>query len=68
MNFILPINEVKPGDRLIADAGFSCLPAGIEVEVKAAPALYVDCCGCSRHYLDGRLSADRQSFVGFRRA
>lgn len=41
------LSEVKVGDRLIADGGFTCLEEGrvCEVKVDADGDLYVDCQG-----------------------
>ena len=46
--------DVKHGDTLIADAGFTCLDAGQhEVKTDATGAFYVDCADGS-HYLSGQ--------------
>lgn len=56
------LTDLKPGDVLIADAGFTCLAEGQECEVKQDDSgLYVICAGSddgpgsSHHYLDGQL-------------
>lgn len=58
------IADVKPGDTLIADAGFFCVNPG-PVVVKGVPgALYFEC-ACGRHDLDGQLDFDEgQTLVG----
>lgn len=58
------ITEVKAGDVLVADAGFTCVEAG-EVIVKSDDdGLYFEC-ACGRHGLDGQLDFDdQQTLVG----
>lgn len=43
----LKFEEVKAGDKLVADGGFTCIEEGRVCEVKADAKgeLYVDCCG-----------------------
>jgi hypothetical protein len=56
-------SEVKPGDRLICDGGFTCVPAGKRVKVMEAPnGLYFKCKE-GRHYLDGQLG-DNGELIG----
>jgi hypothetical protein len=52
------ISDIKVGDILIADDGFTCMKAG-EHEVKAseAGALFIDCTE-GRHFLAGQERAD----------
>ena len=51
------ISQLKEGDQLIADGGFTCIPAGQRVVVKADEAglLYVPCSE-GAHYLCGQLT------------
>ncbi|MGE5510330.1 MAG: hypothetical protein ACM31O_03650 [Bacteroidota bacterium] len=70
---MLKLNDVKVGDRLIADGGFECLHAGEVCIVKADPRgkLYVACRPegvrepISRHFLDGQLDTDGETLIGF---
>lgn len=61
------LSELKAGDKIEADAGFICIPAKAVLEIKAAPALYVECSGCSRHYIDAQAD-DGEHLVGFYKA
>ncbi len=46
--------DLKPGDKLEADGGFTCLSAGQRCEVKAdAERLYIECTE-GHHYLEGQ--------------
>lgn len=58
------LSKLKAGDVVTFDDSFSCLPPWSYQAIKAAPALYVECMGCSRHYLDGQLSDDKEHLVG----
>ena len=64
--YVIPVKQVKAGDILVADGGFTCLRYGEECEVKMdrGRGLYVDC-AMDKHYLDGQLSDDLTEFVGF---
>lgn len=59
------IAEVGPGTRLVADAGFTCLPEGAVVTVRSdgERGLYIPCAHY-KHYLDGQLSDDGSEYVG----
>lgn len=58
------ITDVKPGDTLIADAGFTCVPPGPVVVKGVSGALYFEC-ACGRHDLCGQLDFDGgQTLVG----
>ena len=63
----LLMSEIKPGDKLIADAGFTCLSEDEVVEVKADAKgeLYIPC-EEGEHYLDGQATGDGIC-VGFKR-
>lgn len=60
------IAGVKPGTRLIADAGFTCLLHGEVCEVRedGDRGLYVGCIQ-GRHYLDGGQLDDADRYIGF---
>mgnify|MGYP000266944799 CR=1 FL=1 len=54
---MLKLEDVKVGDVLTADAGFTCMPAG-QHEVKIDDTgLYVEC-DHGKHYLDGQKMGD----------
>jgi hypothetical protein len=63
----LKFADVKAGDRLVADDGFTCLRHDEVVTVAAcANGLYVPCTSGS-HYLDGQ-EGDDGALIGLRRA
>lgn len=65
----LKLRDIKPGDRLVADAGFSCLRAGESYAVRSADnasGLFINC-DHGRHYLDGQRN-DAGEIVGLSRA
>ena len=76
MSRLAVLKEVKEGDILIADGGFTCLKDREEVEVKrhvdptrngySSPdeGLYVPC-SAGRHYLDGQWNEEEEAYVGF---
>lgn len=57
----LKLDDIKAGDTIIADPGFSCMPAGPKLVKECNGALYVEC-ACSnpgaptRHFLDGQVA------------
>lgn len=53
------LSDLKPGDKLIADGGFTCIPDGtiVEVAVDARNESYVPC-KCGMHNLHGQVSED----------
>lgn len=59
------LSEVREGDVLIADGGFTCVDAGAELIVKATKngELYVDC-RSDQHALTGQLGDDGETLVG----
>lgn len=71
-------DQVKAGDVLIADGGFTCITEGRACEVKVDDkGLFVDCAGSRftrppkdeakyrhQHYLDGQLD-DGDLYIGF---
>lgn len=60
------LSEVKSGDKLRADGGFTCLAEGDIVTItKYNSILYVPC-ACGRHYLEGQLDEkDFNTLIGF---
>lgn len=62
---LVPVHKAKIGTRLRADGGFSCLKEGairtIQYDMEGK---YVSC-SAGKHYLDGQLSEDGSSYVGF---
>ena len=67
---IIPVGEVKIGDVLIADGGFTCIDEGQECMVRARTdhsgrrRLFVKCRQWS-HGLDGQLDDAGENYVGF---
>lgn len=61
-------NEIKAGDTVIADDGFTCIKdnARLKVNKDKKSELYVKC-GCGRHYLAGQLD-DGDTYIGFTKA
>lgn len=59
------LSQLKPGDKLEFDDGFTCIPDGAtrKVRVGTADALYVTC-RLGRHYLDGQLVSDGDACIG----
>jgi hypothetical protein len=64
----MKLSDVKIGETLYTDAGFTCMQAGPNiVEADEAGRLFIKC-GDGRHYLDGQLDfADQETLVGLRR-
>jgi len=70
----MKLSDLKPGDVIVADGGFTCIDDGRECLVKADEYsdLYVDCCGAdgnesvyaSRHTLEGH-GDDHGEVIGF---
>lgn len=59
--------DVKEGDILIADGGFTCMKAGPKEVMKDEKGeLYVKC-RAGRHYLDGQLDSDNSQIIGMRK-
>jgi hypothetical protein len=58
--------EVREGDTLIADDGFTCIDAGARLLVER-PLYRTDlfvACRCGRHFIDGQLN-EAGEYVGF---
>lgn len=73
MTLFAEVAKVGVGSKLKTDAGFTCLPDGVEVVVgnkiiKGRNNLYVPC-DCGKHFLDGQISFPSQGaiphYVGF---
>lgn len=61
---MLRLEDVKEGDVLVADGGFTCLKEGERCEVrKDEVGLYVLCQG-GKHYLEGQTD-DGVTLIGF---
>jgi hypothetical protein len=61
------ISEVKPGDILIADSGFTCMEAGpVKVRRRRDGSLFVHCTAKYGHDLDGQLE-DGEHLIGMTR-
>lgn len=66
----IKLQDVKPGDRLVPDAGFSCLRKGEAYAVRSAEdakGLFINCAD-GRHYLDGQTNEETGELVGLSRA
>jgi hypothetical protein len=59
------IDEVKPGDFLITDGGFTCLPEGSvrEVEADARGNLFIRCAE-GEHGLEGQVDNEQGRLIG----
>lgn len=58
------LSDVKAGNYLIADGGFTCMPAGPKlVCADNDGGLYV-CCAEGQHGLEGQLGEDGDSLIG----
>jgi hypothetical protein len=65
----MKLTDLKPGDLIVADDGFTCLTEGEVCEVlfsNDANEAYVKCSD-GTHYLDGQLDEDGEIIVGFTR-
>ena len=60
--------DVKEGDMLIADGGFTCIKEDARLNVKENEDgdLYVPC-ESGQHFLDGQIDYDNGALVGFSR-
>lgn len=64
------LSELKAGDKLVADGGFTCIKKGgvVVVEARGDGQLYVGCRSGS-HYLDGQVSGENHdSLIGLWRS
>jgi hypothetical protein len=51
------LDDLKAGDTLFADDGFTCMQAGVKTVREDEDGLYIPCADGS-HYLDGQLRED----------
>lgn len=65
MSRFLNIKDIKPGMRIKADSGFSCIPPNSirTVFQDTSNRLYV-CCLREKHYIDGQLD-NHGNVIGF---
>jgi len=63
--FVLPVEQVKIGDILIADGGFTCLQDRQECKVQETDGELYVACTAGFHFLDGQLNDDLTEYVGF---
>lgn len=65
------INDIKVGDKLIADGGFTCMSNGEVKEVKSygggLVGFYVDCAE-GTHNLEGQVDDEQGFIVGLTKA
>ncbi len=62
---MVKFNDIKVGDELVADSGFTCLSNGITVAVQQDDAGFFVTCYNGKHHLDGQLNDDGD-LVGFK--
>lgn len=55
--------DVKVGDTLIADGGFTCLCAGPHEVKESATGLFIKCAD-GRHYLEGQEDEETGELIG----
>ena len=61
---VIPMDEVKVGDVLVADGGFTCIKEGEHVVVDSDEhGLFVPC-SFGKHHLDGQRDTDK-NYIGF---
>jgi hypothetical protein len=53
----IKLSDLKAGDTIIADGGFTCMEAGPKKVYAADDGLHV-LCNKGRHYLEGQLDDD----------
>ena len=62
---LIKVSDVKPGVKLRAHDGFTCIKNEEILEVKEHDGeLYVDC-SYGKHFLEGQLDKDGKLYVGF---
>ena len=64
MEAFAKVSEIKAGDKVRLDAGFTCHEAGV-VTIKADDGLYFEC-DEGHHYLSGQIEDDH--YVGIYKA
>lgn len=61
----MKLSDVKVGDTIIADGGFTCMAPGLKVVAEDDGGLFVSC-DDGHHYLEGQLAFDGSgALVGF---
>ena len=62
---IIPISSVDVGDKLVVDAGFPCIPNWSRRTVRYDEhGLFIHCFD-GRHYLDGQIDYETNTYIGF---
>ena len=56
---MIKYEDIKVGDKLVVDAGFTCLNPGVHVVEKDEDGLFIKCI-CGHHYLDGQIGSEGQ--------
>lgn len=59
------IELVHVGTKLIADGGFGCIPPNAVLEVQYDGRELWVTCDRGRHYLDGQVDTETNTYVGF---
>jgi hypothetical protein len=59
----ISFEQVKEGQTIVADGGFTCMEAGPKLVEAGDHGLFVRC-QCGQHYLDGQID-DGDEVVGF---
>lgn len=63
----MKLDEVKEGDTIIADGGFTCMKAGPRKVLSDEHGLFVECAE-GKHYLDGQEDEEGADLVGLTKA
>ena len=67
--YLIKVEDLKVGDKVIADGGFTCLDEGQECEVMKYDfdeGFYVKC-SRGEHSLIGQLNDEESYYVGFKK-
>lgn len=59
----MKLADIKAGDHVLADAGFTCVKAGPHLVEESKLGLYI-CCDHGEHYLDGQEDEPGGDLVG----
>ena len=68
-NYMVKISEVKAGDILLSDGGFTCIGPQQNIVKEDANGLYIECSE-GRHGLDGQegwTDETKDYYVGFKK-